>query len=273
MPSRVDGSIPSEGSVAWVDQLPITSIRLEAFKRPCCVKSAVSKSNGHFTYEIVFGGSCSLWEGRVRVPEGDTSVEIRLAWNKHVAQHRKGSEIEPMPFVVNPRNEFGCDSTIGNIVEEGQRVEGGAWWYRRTLQVQIEDTMYEGSVYTRRTDARTCAAIEVAKEKMALAFDDERDAAEAIRSIEEVPEKVEDKKTFDFVTYPQQGRGVEVTADNVHGYDLSKHRVAVTSVRKVGTRRDVRFRLLLPDDGEFWFQGTLEDDMKRGRFEQLEVGE
>ncbi|KAF2211152.1 hypothetical protein CERZMDRAFT_98883 [Cercospora zeae-maydis SCOH1-5] len=269
MHSQVDLAAPSEASMARVDRLPVTALKLEDFNRPSCVKSIITKSNGHFIYQVVFGGSCSGWEGRVRVPEGDASVEIRRAWNAHAANHQPYSQVSPMQFTVNPRNPFACISTVGRIVEAGQKAHGGTLWYKRKLQIGIEEHLYDGHVYVRRTDTRMLEEIKIAKVSMAHDFDDERLAAEAVDSIEEIPEMVTEKKTFDFTSYPQRGRRAEVSADDVHGNDLWKYRVAVTEVKKVGSLRNVKFRLLLPNDQEVWYEGTLEDDMKRGRFEEV----
>lgn len=177
--------------------------------------------------------------------------------------------VEAMEFRVDPHNPFSCRAVVGKIIELGQK-PSGTQWYKRSFRVEIEDYQYDGHVFTRRDDVRTMDQIRAARHAAAKAFDQQRDEASAVQSIESVPTAQPAKTTFEFAAYPQAGRAAEVTADSIHGYDLARHRVAVTATRKTDTTRDVRFRCVPPSGHTHWYEGSLTGDMKSGRFVEIE---
>ncbi|USW59392.1 hypothetical protein Slin15195_G127110 [Septoria linicola] len=257
MSSPVNDTIPSQQSVHQVQQIPLTQLDMPDYDRDCCVKSIISRRNGHFTYSLTFGGSCSGWEGRVQVPVIRASPDVREAWNRHMARFAPNERVvEAMEF-------------LGKIIELGQK-PNGTQWYKRAFRVEIEDYQYDGHVFTRRDNVRTMEQIQAARHAAAKQLDQQRDEASAVRSVEAVPTAQPAKTTFVFAAYPSAGRAAEVTADGIHGYDLARHRVAVTATRKTDTTRDVRFRCVLPPGYTHWYEGSLTGDMRSGRFVEIE---
>ena len=262
-------SVPSQQSVDLVHLMPVTNLKLASLSRDCCVESILGKRNGRFLYSLAFDGSCAVWEGRVQVPAGDTTQEIQEAWVKHCA--RSGhTDVSPLYFVSDPDDKYACTCKIGDIIELGQKSNNGPLWYKRALRVTVEEVDYDGYVYVRRDDPRTVEAIKDAREKQAHALDNKRDEPTAIPSTESVEAGPADMKTFQFPSYPQAGRGIEVDAEDVHGWDLKSHRVAIIAARREGTTRNVRFRCSLPGGRTHWFQGCLTGDLRLGRFKEID---
>lgn len=276
-------TIPSQQSTTIASAKPVTELSLVPEEFPCVATSIISKDSGEFLFTLKFSGEdCAAWEGYVCIPEEKVCVSIREAWEalEVIQRYSPASSSSTMVLDQLSTNPFPEVAIVEDIVRVAQSSSAASrrdetMSFQRELRIEYEGGWFYGCVFVPRDDVSTLEAIAQARKEFANDLDLQRETVTAVPSVEVKEEEAEEEekrgelKTFSFKDYPRVGQLANVTAEDVHGFDLDDFEVSILAMRHEGTTRDVRFRCLLPGNRKCWYEGSLTGDLRLGRFVEI----